>query len=557
MTIPHLRRNGSRIQLIVDDRPYLALGGELFNSTSSDPRSFDPVFADLSAAGVGTVIGTVSWDQVENVEGSFDFAVLDELLTTARANSVRLVLIWFGAFKNAASTYAPRWVRADRQRFPRAVVRPGERRGFTYVGATPKPVLSVFSPELRAADRTAYCAMLAHLRDNDPQHTVVLIQVENETGLLGDSRDRSVIADSAWHSEVPPALAEAVRSGPILGDGTPLSIRTSTGSGGGTWNDFLVDDPTTDEAFMAWGFASYVGDLAAAGKEIHPLPTYVNAWLGPQPGQERPGQYPSGGPTARMRNIWRLAAPAIDILSPDIYIDDVADVLAAYTTDDNPLFVPEAKLNAGNLFSAIGSHAAIGYCAFGIDEARADSQFVTALRLIGAASDVITAAQANDRIRGVLIDGDSDELNLTLGELTITARHGARLLRRMLLDAGVELPVFSDTVVNERKPAAHRFDPSDHRPFGIIISTGDDELLLIGKGFAVDFTVSEGVVEIDEVVEQRLVDGRFIDGRVLNGDERLEILPLDSIGAARVRLLRATHDESTLKPGVGDSQLVS
>ena len=350
MTIPHLRRNGSRIQLIVDDRPYLALGGELFNSTSSDPRSFDPVFADLSAAGVGTVIATVSWDQVENVEGSFDFAVLDELLTTARANSVRLVLIWFGAFKNAASTYAPRWVRADRQRFPRAVVRPGERRGFTYVGATPKPVLSVFSPELRAADRTAYCAMLAHLRDNDPQHTVVLIQVENETGLLGDSRDRSVIADTAWHSEVPPALAEAVRSGPILGDGTPLSIRTSTGSGGGTWNDFLVDDPTTDEAFMAWGFASYVGDLAAAGKEIHPLPTYVNAWLGPQPGQERPGQYPSGGPTARMRNIWRLAAPAIDILSPDIYIDDVADVLAAYTTDDNPLFVPEAKLNAGNLF---------------------------------------------------------------------------------------------------------------------------------------------------------------------------------------------------------------
>ena len=71
------------------------------------------------------------------------------------------------------------------------------------------------------------------------------------------------------------------------------------------------------------------------------------------------------------------------------------------------------------------------------------------------------------------------ELNLTLGELTITARHGARLLRRMLLDAGVELPVFSDTVVNERKPAAHRFDPSDHRPFGIIISTGDDELLFV------------------------------------------------------------------------------
>ena len=106
---------------------------------------------------------------------------------------------------------------------------------------------------------------------------------------------------------------------------------------------------------MAWAFASYAGDLAAAGKEIHPLPTYVNAWLGPQPGQERPGQYPSGGPTAGMRNVWKLAAPAIDFLSPDIYIDAVADVLAAYTTEDNPLFVPEAKLNAGNLLLAIGS----------------------------------------------------------------------------------------------------------------------------------------------------------------------------------------------------------
>ena len=547
MTIPHLRRIGSHVQLIVDDRPYLAVGGELHNSTCSDPRYFDPIFVDLAAAGIGTLIATVSWEQIEATEGTFDFTVLDGLLAAARVNSVRLVLIWFGAFKNAGSTYAPRWVRADRRRFPRAEVRPGSAHELHLRRRHPQTGAVGVLPGIAGADRTAYCAMLAHLRDQDPQHTVVLIQVENETGLLGDSRDRSALAESAWHSEVPPALARAARTGLDLGDGEVLIAQTS-GMSAGTWNDVFANDLTSDEIFMAWAFGSYVGNLAAAGKEIHPLPTYVNAWLGPQPGQEQPGQYPSGGPTARMRNVWRLAAPAIDFLSPDIYIDDVADVLAGYTTDDNPLFVPEAKLNAGNLFQAIGSHAAIGYCAFGIEEARADSQFVTALRLLGAASEVITAAQADDRIRAVLIDGDTDDLELNLGELIITARHSTRLLRRMLLDAGVEPPVLAETVVNERRAGSHRFDPSDHRPFGIIIATGDDELLLIGKGFTVDFALDGGVVEIDEVVEQRMVDGRLTDGRVLNGDERLEILPLDGIGASRIRLLRARTDDRDAVP---------
>ena len=238
MTIPHLERRGSRLQLIVDNRPYLLLGGELYNSTSSDPRHFGPVFAELAAAGVSTVIATVSWEQVETTEGSFDFTVLDEILSTARANSVRLVLIWFGAFKNAASTYAPRWVRADRGRFPRAVVRPGQRASFSYEGATPKPVLSVFSPELLAADRKAYCAMLAHLRDHDPHHTVVLIQVENETGLLGDSRDRSAPAELAWHSEIPAALVEAARSGRLPGSVETFATPAGTGRGG-TWSEII------------------------------------------------------------------------------------------------------------------------------------------------------------------------------------------------------------------------------------------------------------------------------------------------------------------------------
>ena len=253
MTIPHLRRNGSRMQLIVDDRPYLALGGELFNSTSSDPRHFGPVFAELAAAGVGTVIATVSWEQVETAEGSFDFTVLDELLAAARANSVRLVLIWFGAFKNAASTYAPRWVRADRRPVPprgcpaRAACQLHLRRCHAEAGAvgvlagiawppTEQPIAPC-SPTCGTTIRsTRWCSSRSKTKP-----------VCSATAVT----DR-LLAELAWHSEVPPALVEAARSGRLPVSGDDAGHSTRTGSGGGTWSDVFVDDATTDEIFMAW-----------------------------------------------------------------------------------------------------------------------------------------------------------------------------------------------------------------------------------------------------------------------------------------------------------------
>ncbi len=212
-------------------------------------------------------------------------------------------------------------------------------------------------------------------------------------------------------------------------------------------------------------------------------------------------------------------------------------MLAEYTTANNPLFVPEAKLRTGDVFLALSQHLAIGYCAFGIEEAREDSQFVTALRFLEASAQAITRAQAEGRIVGVLLDDDTDDAVLRIGAHDVTIRDSSRLLGRMLLDAGVVMPVVTKELVNERKPGSHRFEPADDRPFGLIIEVDSDEFLLVGQGFTADFTRTEGPVEIDTVVEQILQDGQLIDGRILNGDERLQILPSASIGAARVRLL--------------------
>src|SRR3954466_4058617 len=201
--LPVLRATAGGTQLVVDGRPALLLGGQLHNSSASSPAHMLPVWDRLAGMGIGAVIGAASWAQVEPVEGTFDFCTVDAQISEARARGLRLVLIWFGAFKNAASTYAPGWVRADVGRFPRAAVRADIKQVFTYPGAMPKPVLSVFGEALLEADRHAFVQFLNHLATVDPDHVVVMVQVENEVGLLRDSRDRSPAADAVWRAPVP------------------------------------------------------------------------------------------------------------------------------------------------------------------------------------------------------------------------------------------------------------------------------------------------------------------------------------------------------------------
>lgn len=530
---PAIRRAGGATQLVVDGKPYIVLGGEIFNSSASGPQALAPVLERLAAANVNTVLAPVTWDQLEPAEGRFDFTATDALLREAARRDLRVVVLWFGAYKNARSTYAPSWVRADRSRFPRAATtRPDEPTGA--LPATTAPVLSVFTPALVEADARAFTGLMRHLTQVDPEHRVIMVQVENEAGLLGDSRDRSPGAATAWRSAVPAALIDH-----LAARGARLSpeIATAWAAHGrrraGTWNEVFGTGPAADEIFMAWHFARYVERVALAGRGVSTLPFYANAWLGPEPGQTAPGSYPSGGPTAAMLDVWKAGAPTLAFLSPDIYVDDARAVHARYARDDNALFVPEESFRPGDLMWALGQHRAIGQAVFGIDRVRPGSQLAQAYAALAPMLDVIAAAQAQGRIAGILIEGEEAQ-TVALGGLTLTVHGADAYWRRARLDAGQQ--------PSPARPAPpSEVDGSevaaDARPYGLVIADGPGTFYFVGRGFIIDAKLDGKPVELDRIEDGRFVAGRWVGDRWLNGDEYGTAVPRDGIGVTRVRFL--------------------
>ncbi|MEG3175397.1 DUF5597 domain-containing protein [Sphingomonas sp. RB3P16] len=524
-------------QLIVDGKPYLALGGELHNSSASSVAYMEPIWDKLQRMHVRTVIGTVSWEDFEPSEGRFDYTAVDAQIAQARRHDMRLVLIWFGAFKNASSTYAPIWVRRDTSRFPRAIANAQMKEAFTYEGAMPKPVLSVFSPDLMKADRTAFVALMAHLAKVDTDHRVVMVQVNNESGLLRDSRDRSPLAQAAWKQPVPSALMRylSAHKADLKPELAALWARGGNRSAG-SWAEVFGTDWEADEVFMAWHFGQYMEALAGAGKQALNLPMYVNAWLGPQQNQDRAGLYPSGGPAKRVLDVWKAAAPSIDMLAPDIYVPDAKGPLADYDHAGNPLFVPESQFKTGDLFWAVGAHRALGYSIFGIEDGRVDGQLSQALALLNPMDAVITKAQSEGRIAGVLLD-DGKPSEIKLGGYSIIVQQTQSLLKRMLLDVGLQPPPPPQPLPSETEGPSSRPAPGDARPFGLVIYEGNDTFLLVGKGFTADFSKNGHLSEVDHVEEGSFIDAHWQATRIINGDERLGIIPDDRLAMVRIRLL--------------------
>jgi len=348
--LPRLVKKDGRFALFVDDAPYLMLGAQVHNS-SSWPASLPKVWPAMEYLHVNTVEMPVYWEQFEPRPGQYDYTLIDTLLAEARQHNVHLVLLWFGTWKNGSQHYMPEWMKLDLDRYPHMVDRNGE--------AVDSP-----SPHAMAAldaDKSAFAAFMRHLKEADPQRTVLMVQVENEAGAWGSVRDYSPAAQKLFEAPVPPE---------ILG-----AMQVKTASSSPNWQQAF--GPDADEYFHAWAVAKYIGQVAAAGKAVYPLPMYANAALrdplhaGPagQPGA--PGSYESGGPTDNVLAIWKAAAPALDVLAPDIYQDDDASylkVLELYHRDDNPLFVPETG-GAGKdrfFFSALGLQT-IGFSPFGLD----------------------------------------------------------------------------------------------------------------------------------------------------------------------------------------------
>jgi Domain of unknown function (DUF5597)/Glycosyl hydrolases family 35 len=347
---PKLVQKDGRFALMVDGRPYLILGGQIHNS-SAWPSELPQVWESMAALHANTVEAPVYWEQFEPTEGHFDFTNVDQIVQGARTHNLHVVLLWFGTWKNGNMHYVPAWVKTDTKRFARVLRPDGE----------PIDVLSPLSRNTLDADKAAFVALVQHVKQIDSeQHTVLLFQVENEAGNIGSIRDNSAEANRMFGAAVPSDLVAAAHKN------------------AGTWSQVFGAD--ADEMFQLYHQAKYINEIVAAGKAIFPIPYYINVWIDypapqtPQRQIEMPGiGYPSGGPVQRMVGLWRVLAPSIDMIGPDIYSDDsqfYQETMRAYQRPDNPLWIPETGRGDSFgkfFFYALGS-GAIGFSPFGVDE---------------------------------------------------------------------------------------------------------------------------------------------------------------------------------------------
>ena len=505
LEIPHLRKARTMTQLMVDGKPFLALAGELNNDSSSSIEYMKQVWPKLVRAKLNTVLTPVSWAQIEPQEGKFDFRVLDGVIAGARAHNLHLALLWFASWKNGLSSYPPDWVKRDFERFPRAQIQTGKTL----------ELLTPLSDSNRDADARAFAALMRHMREFDGrQHTVIMIQVENEIGMRLDSRDRSPLANQAYNEAVPQQLMQYLQShkDSLIPEFSKFweanGFKTS-----GTWEEVFGRSAATDEVFMAWNFARYIGTVAAAGKAEYPIPMFLNAALPERTlEQERKGERTRftavGGPMDDLMDVWRAGAPKIDMLSPDAY-NSFAEFLARYDRSGNPLFIPETEggpVGAARVFYAFGRHHAIGFSAMGAVERSQtpDTDLIDSYEVIEQLAPLIAKHQSDGSMSAVLLAPNDPPKKIQVGNYTLEV---AFMTPRVA-------PMTQPTPIPPFTYAA-----------AICIATGPDEFFVAGSGVTITFspnTPGPPLAGLATVEEGSFVEGRWVPERRMAGDDTEE-----------------------------------
>jgi hypothetical protein len=490
--IPHLEKHGAATQLIVHGKPFLMLAGETGNSSASDLKYLDAIWPKIVKMNLNTLLVPVYWELIEPEEGKLDFTLLDGAISSARKHHIKLVLLWFGTWKNSMSCYAPLWVKTDQAKFPRA--RDAQGRALE--------ILTPFSSGNLKADTRVFAALMKHIRKVDAnQHTVVMVQVENEIGMIPDARDRSQEAVKLFAGNVPAELLQYMQTHK---ESLTPELQKAWGKNGfktsGTWEEIFDKGMQTDEMFMAWNFARYTNSVAEAGKKEYPLPMYVNAAL-IRPGY-KPGQYPSGGPLPHLFDLWKAGAPAIDFLSPDIYFKSFLEWSTPYDRPGNPLFIPEVGNNQSmaNAYFAFGQLNAMGYSPFSIESAEhpENNEVSRAYDVLKQLTPLIIANQGKGTMAGALLDSASQKTELKLGDYTFNVRH------------------------EYSWPYAARSEGENPRFGCMIIMVSPSEFFIAGRGVVVTFqprTNDGSIAGIGSIDEGRFVNGKWTPGLRMNGDQ--------------------------------------
>lgn len=487
-----IRKENGRWVFYVDSKPFVMLAGELHNSSASDTDYMEEkVWPRLRGLHLNSLFVPVYWETTEPEEGRYDFALVDRLISQVKRENIRLALLWFGLWKNGISSYVPEWMKTDTETYFRAKDRSGKNMD----------VISPFCEKAVEKDALAFAELMRHIRQTDGDDgTVILIQVENEVGLLGSDRDCSAAAQREYEREIPPGI------GRLYGKS-------------GTWEEAFGEE--APEVFMEYAYAKAIGTIAAAGKKEYPIPMSVNAWIEKFPW--RPGTYPSGGPIARFLPVWREFAPDISVLCPDVYTSDFHALCAEYAAEDNPLLIPEHRRdirNISHMFYAFGEYGALGFSPFGIEDF-----LMPAEERIGIGNPQVMKILNIDQ-SAWKCDGTGEFLSeayhlieSSMGVMQQCAREGK-------LHGFVRKDEHEKGTVIRLSGCEIRIDYIDQaqdtpKAAGIVMETGENEFAVLGVNarFSVlpprNSTKTAGILEYSGA------------GRILNGDERYCMMILD------------------------------
>ena len=482
---PKIVSQHGRYALMVDGAPYLILGAQV-NNSSAWPAMLPKVWPAIEAMHANTVETPIYWEQMETQRGKFDFSVVDLLIAQAQEHHVRMILLWFGTWKNGSQHYMPEWMKRDPERYFHVINEKGDAMD------SPSP----FAAASLEADKRAFSSLMLHLHDNDPNSTVIMVQVENEPGTWGSIRDYSPAAQKVFESKVPADVAVALHK-----------------TAGGNWKETFADN--ADEYFHAWAVAKYVGEVAAAGKAVNELPLSVNVALR-DPLGAKPGSYESGGATDNVIDIWKATAKSIDVIGPDIYLPDsdrYLKVLDLYARPDNALFVPETGSGPAYsryFFAALG-HGAIGWSPFGIDytgfsnaplgaaklNAEALGPFAINYELMEMAGGEVARLNFEGKVQGVAEEKGRPTQTVSFGNWNATISYGLRAFG----------------------PGDHPLGNPDPSGRAFIAQIGKDEFLVGGFFCRIDFAQAQKHRQFIRVEEGSEANGKFAPIRIWNGDQ--------------------------------------
>lgn len=415
----------------------------------------------------------VYWYKVEPDRDVYDMTQVKELIDFTRQCGKKLIILWFATSKNGHPNYAPEYIKLHPETYQVAV------------GSNGAWVASL-SPHCMATlerDKKAFCKLAEFIKEYDEKEkTVIALQIENEMGYANTDRDYSRMAEEDYQNPVP----EEIREIRLADDG--LSEISEEEKKRFSWKGCFGRHSA--EAFSAWYHGKYIGSIAKAGKEIYDIPMYTNVMVMENGCEENGYSYNGGAAVSRVLDIWKAAAPELDLLCPDIYNqvkEDYMRICNAYNRPDNALIIPESsclgEANAMNMIRAVTDFQAVGVACFGAEsvldnaeELLTDSRSVAiTMRTIAALSPLLIKYHGTDRIHGIVQEEFASNQYIKLPGFHVQAKF------------------FSANPVTYRLGTAINLKNDENkwnltmRGRGILIQTGDYEFYLAGAGVEVEF----------------------------------------------------------------------